>query len=126
MPLVECVQDGELFAFPFVADRGDREDLSLGLDRLLERLFDPSVRNHLAPDLRESRHPAGDLQEPVFAQVAEVTRDVPTLVESGLSQIIATKVTAHHVRSLDQHQPFGIGAERLVRLGLDDPHRDSG
>ena len=93
---------------------------------LMQRFLDTRVGNHLAPDLREPREPAGDFQEAVVVKHAHVARGVPAVLEHRGGEVVAAEITLHHIWTFHLDHAVGVGAERFTTLQVDDAHHNAG
>src|ERR1043166_7194896 len=120
------VQNDEAFAFFFVRNGGDDEDLFGSGGNFLQFVFDFDVRNHFAADLAEAAHAIGDADEAVFVDGGDVAGVIPAVAQDFGGFFGLVQVALHDVGAADQQQTGLIGGLDVLRFGIDDAQNNSG
>src|SRR5262245_24969086 len=78
------------------------------------------MRHHFSTNLGKARQPIGNRDEAIFIKLRDITGDVPTVTEYLSGQVRFTKVSEHHIGTLDEQQAALAARKFLERVRIDN------
>ncbi len=103
------VDHHQAFPFAIIRHSGDGKYLVIQFRGLVQGLLNLAMGYHLPANLGKSGKPVGDLQESIFVDQGNVSRDIPALSKDALGQIVSPQIAFHDIGASHDEHPLVVG-----------------